>query len=304
MNKKGFTLIELLAVFIVLCSIIVIALPTINDIINKGKEVTHNNQISRILSSTYDYSINSLKELPDYNETVYITLNDLKNLNYIDAVVIDPKDNSVIKDDLVISITNVGSNYKVKDQNELKKGYYLFKIEYDLTNSNLLDKKPVIVIDDLYKDSYIVNIDVGEELEKVKYNAFSYKGENLTKKVIKTIVYKETTVSKIDTNEAGIYYENYTVVDKEGNATLLTRSVIIKDNTPPYLEIPDNETISVNVKEYDLMDGVSCIDNSNKCDIKVSGKLEYGKIGKYIITYKAIDPTGNSVTEKRVITIK
>ena len=85
---------------------------------------------------------------------------------------------------------------------------------------------------------------------------------------------------------------------------MLTRSVIIKDNTPPYLEIPENETISVNVKEFDLMSGVSCIDNSDKCKISVSGNLDYGQIGKYIITYKAIDPTGNSVTEKRVITIK
>ena len=52
------------------------------------------------------------------------------------------------------------------------------------------------------------------------------------------------------------------------------------------------------------MSNVSCEDNSGKCNIEVSGSINYGVVGKYIIEYKATDPSGNTTTQKRVITIK
>ena len=52
------------------------------------------------------------------------------------------------------------------------------------------------------------------------------------------------------------------------------------------------------------MDGVSCTDNSGKCDIDVDGTIDYGTIGTYSIKYKASDPSGNTVTKERVIKVK
>ena len=52
------------------------------------------------------------------------------------------------------------------------------------------------------------------------------------------------------------------------------------------------------------MNNVTCSDNSGYCDIEFSGEIDFGVIGKYIITYTAKDPSGNTTTKKRVITIE
>ena len=51
------------------------------------------------------------------------------------------------------------------------------------------------------------------------------------------------------------------------------------------------------------MEGVVCEDNSDECEIDIEGSIDYGKTGKYIIKYIAKDPSGNTTSKKRVITI-
>ena len=126
----------------------------------------------------------------------------------------------------------------------------------------------------------------------------------MTNNVIENIKYKSNVVNKINTYDAGIYYINYSVIDEFGYSTNEIVSLIILDDEKPNLVIPDNVTISRDVNTYDLMDGASCTDNSGKCDIEISGNINFNNVGKYIIEYKAFDPTGNTTILKRVITIE
>ena len=61
---------------------------------------------------------------------------------------------------------------------------------------------------------------------------------------------------------------------------------------------------SIATTNYDLLENVSCSDNSGKCEIKVVGDINFGVAGKNIIEYRATDPTGNTTIIKRVITIE
>ena len=304
MNKKGFTLVELLAIIFILTILMVIVLPTVSSVINKSKEATHNVQIDYILKSAYDYSLKNGVDLPNYNETKYITLNELKSNDLLDGDVINPKTKEKFDDDLVISISNVGSNYKYDKKYSMYKGYYLYKIEHDLMKTeDFNNNKPIITIEDYGTESFVSNVDLGGAVDDPKYTATSKDGIDITNKVVKNITYKSKNVKSINTLKAGIYYINYTVVDDNGYSNILTRSIIIVDDTPPTLVVPENIAISNTETSYNLFEGASCTDNSGVCDIEINGKIEFGVKGKYIIEDIAIDPTGNTKKIKRVITV-
>ena len=260
--------------------------------------------LSKILSATYDYSLKNSKFLPNYNEKKYITLSILQKDGYINTSVLNPKNNEKFSNDLVISIENVGSNYKNNNNNSILKGYYLYTIEFDFMKSNqFIENKPIITLDGYGTQSFTSNIDLSSVLDEPLYTAYSYNGDDIKDNVVKTILHNSNVVDKIDTSVAGIYYINYTVIDKEGYSNNLVRSVIIVDNTAPLLEIPENVTISTNISKFDLFEGASCTDNSGKCNIKIEGRIKYGVKDKYIIKYIATDPTGNTSILKRVVTV-
>ena len=305
MNKKGFTLVELLAVILLLLVIISITVPVVTKIIENSKNSVYKTQVNKILSATYDYSLKNSKLLPDNNnEKRYITLGDLQNKGYINTNVVDPKVNDFFSSDLVISIKKVDSNYKYDDKNSILKGYYLYTVEFNfMKTSEFTKNKPNISLDGYGTTSFTSNIELSSLLDEPMYTAYSYNGEDITNKVTKTILYNSNVVEKVDTSAAGIYYINYTVVDNEGYSNNLVRSIIIVDTVAPSLEIPENVTISTNITKFDLFEGVNCTDNSGKCDIKIEGKIKFGEKGKYIIKYISSDPTGNTSTLKRVITV-
>jgi len=304
MNKKGFTLVEVLAVIIILLVILSITMPITTSVINNSKNSAYRSQINKILSATYDFSLKNSEFLPNYNKKIYITLSKLQKEGYISTSLTNPKTGESFSNDLVISISNVGSNYKYDNDNAILKGYYLYTVEFDLMNTDkFIENKPIITLEGYGENSFVSNIDLSSTLDEPNYSAYSYKGDNITNSVTKTIIYNSNVVEEVDTSAAGVYYINYTIVDSEGYSNNLVRSVIIVDVTAPILEIPENVSISTNITKFDLFEGVSCTDNSGKCDVKIEGKINFGVKDKYIIKYIAIDPTGNTSILKRVVTV-
>lgn len=303
MNKKGFTLVELLSVIILLLVIISITIPAVTSVINTSEAVTYDSQVNKILSAAYDFSLKNSEFLPENNTKKYITLSTLQKDGFINTSILNPRNKKNFSNDLVISILNVGSNYKTTNKNSILKGYYLYTIEFEIMKSSQYkENRPIITIEDYGSQSFTSNIDLSNTLDDPAYTAYTYDGKDITDKVTKIIIHNSNVVEKVNTSVAGIYYINYTVVDDKGYSNNLIRSVIIVDHTPPTISV-SNVTISTNIEEFDLLEGVNCIDNSEKCDIKTEGKIEFGKQGKYIIKYIATDPTGNTTIKKRVITI-
>lgn len=312
MNKKGFTLIELLAVLTILIIIFLLVFPSVKKIISSSEDTVYQTQINTILNATYDWSLENLSELPNENDKIYITLGQLKYNGYIEADIKDPNTDEQIPDDFVISISNVGSKYKNEDVYAKKNGNYLYKVEVNLMNSSNYDeRRPEIILtgknlEANSTDDYVTTINQNSLLEEATYTATSYNDNDLTDKVTINIMYNDNAVDEVDTSKVGIYYINYTVIDNFGYANTVIRSVIVTDTESPTITIPDETVISYGLSSYDLMEGVTCTDNSGKCNIAIENSevVKFGETGKYIVKYIASDSAGNVSTLERVITIE
>lgn len=306
MRKNGFTLVELLAVLVILAIIFVISVPLMTEILDQSKNTLYKKQIDTILDGIYDYSLKYLNYLPENNNVSYVTLGELKYEGIVDYDLTNPETNERFSNDLVISISKVGTGYKNKDIHSKLKGDYLYTVEVDKLNEAKA-LKPVITLDGLTKNSdgnYIITLDLNQEISNFTYSAISSTGINLTEKVKKYILLNDVPTENISTNNSGIYKVHYTVVDNNGYANTAVLSVIIADTTMPEITLPKENKISKDETNFDLLKNVSCEDNSGYCDIEFSGEIDFGVTGKYIITYTAKDPSGNTSTKKRVITIE
>ena len=306
MKEKGFTLVELLAVLIILAIIFVISVPLMTEILDQSKNTLYKKQIDTILDGTYDYSLKYINYLPENNNVSYVTLGELKYEGIVDYDLTNPETNERFKDELVISINKVGTGYKNIDIHAKLKGDYLYTVEVDkLDEAKAL--KPVITLDGLTKNSdgnYILTLDLNQEFTNIDYSAISVSGVDLTQNVKKYILLNDIPTDNITTTSSGIYKVHYTVVDNNGYANTAILSVIIADTTTPSITLPKENKISKDETNFDLLKNVSCEDNSGYCDIEFSGEIDFGVTGKYIITYTAKDPSGNTATKKRVITIE
>ena len=303
MKNKGFTLVELLAVIALLVLIFMIVYPKVINVIDRGQEVTYQKQIDTILSATYDWSLKNSSRLPESGESAYVTLGELKNIGLVDADITNPITMEVFPDDLVISINNVGSSKQETNEYSRKYGDYLYTVQI----GSKITMNPVIELKDLTPNSsgdYVTKVDLNSIFENNDYKATSSMGKDITDKVVVNIMYENRAVEKIDTSKIGIYYINYTVVDETGKSVGITRNVIVSDLSAPTITLPENNTIGTDITTFDLMNGVSCSDNSGNCDITHTGDITYGVVGKYIIEYTARDASGNTSTAKRVITVK
>ena len=293
MNKKGFTLVELLSVILIIGALLLIIVPGVSKILTKSEDVIYDVQLNKILNATYDYTLKKITLLPEGDDVKYITLNELKANGFVDANIMDTKTNQEFPNDLVISIRNKSSNPQL-DKNYIKKGDYIYKIEDETT----IDKKPVFSFED-YEDIPMLDpVDIGDDYPELKCSANTFDNNNITEKVIKNITSNSLSVDEINTNRPGIYHIDYCVVDDEGNSGCARVSVIVKDTEPPTLEFY-NVTINYPVKNYNLMDGVSCTDNSGNCDIeyKYIKYEEYNGELNCFYEYKAVDESGNTKTE-------
>ena len=108
----------------------------------------------------------------------------------------------------------------------------------------------------------------------------------------------------VNTSVSSIYKINYFVIDNEGNANTTVLNVIVEDITQPSINLPSNNKISTSTMNVNLLEGVSCTDNSGFCDITYTGSITYGVAGKYVIEYTAQDPSGNTTISRRVITVE
>lgn len=311
MNKKGFTLIELLAVLTILIVIFLLVFPSVKNIISTNEETVYQTQINTILNATYDWSLENLSVLPDDGNKIYITLGQLKNYGYIESDIKDPNTDEQFSKDFVISIENVGSNYKNSDVYAKKDGNYLYKAEVILMNSSDYEsKRPTITLSGIDEPNssgnYVTSIDQNNAVIEPTVEAISNAGDNISSKVIVNIMYQDNIVDSVDTSKPGIYYVNYTVIDNLGYANTVVRSVIVTDKEPPVITIPETTIFGTELSSYDLMTGVTCTDNSGKCDVIVENSevVKFGVAGKYIVNYVATDSMGNTAKIERMITIE
>ena len=118
--KKGFTLIELICVITILGLIALIAVPTVNNIINNSKEKAYEDQIATIEKTAKNYMAKNYKDLPNQENGNYkcVSIEDIQKAGLLTTEDIkDPRDESkIITGGVEVTWNNNKYTYKYTDE--------------------------------------------------------------------------------------------------------------------------------------------------------------------------------------------
>lgn len=110
-----------------------------------------------------------------------------------------------------------------------------------------------------------------------------------------------TISGKVDTAHIATYTITYTSTDLSGNTRTVKRTVIVGDTTRPVFP-NGNDTEYLQVFSHYTEHGVYVIDNYTEYpSLKIQGTVNTSKLGRYIVTYKAKDSSGNIGTAYRYV---
>ncbi len=79
MNKRGFTLVELLTVIVLLSVIALLIVPVVENFVSGSRENAYDIEVENIIAATKAWEADNPEKIPDLNEVLEITLNDLVN---------------------------------------------------------------------------------------------------------------------------------------------------------------------------------------------------------------------------------
>lgn len=112
------------------------------------------------------------------------------------------------------------------------------------------------------------------------------------------------TSGSINTKIYGEQYITYIATDSQGNTAIAQRTVVVRETEPPTLKLKGESTIYHNGEKAFKDPGYTAKDNADGVitdKVKISGKVNTKKAGKYTLKYTITDSSGNSVKETRTI---
>ena len=286
--KKGFTLVEMMAVIIILAIVATITFPIVSQSIEKNREKLYYSQLDEIKLNAEKWAYSNLDLLPTVeDEMITITLQNLKEGGFVALDIRDPRTNELLPNDLKITITFRNNNYEIE----------VLADSGTSTNNAFKEGAPTIILN-------------GNVVEYVEINSIYIEKGTLAKnsagELLKdvSIIYQKNgvEVGGIDTSDVATYTVTYSVSNGEYRSTI-TRTVVVRDTTPPVISLPNNNVLtSSSLASFDLLAGVVVTDNSNQAiDIETRGydQLPTDKV----IEYKACDIYGNCTTQRRLIKV-
>lgn len=223
-------------------------------------------------------------------ETIIVPLRTLKQAGYIDSKFTNPKEKMNFSNQLLMQIEKKDKGFE----------YTVFDQDKDMVKDYEETKKqaPMVVMKGKVKE----HAELNRPYEDPGYEAITIEGKKPDdiKIEIKT---DGKTVARIDTRKARTYQLTYRVFYAEEESSI-TRFVVVSDKEKPVIET-DRLTIKPEeTKNVNLMNGVMISDNSNE-DLKVEIEGSLSSIpGRYVLTYRAIDPSGNVAEKKRVVRVE
>ncbi|MBI4068087.1 DUF5011 domain-containing protein [Candidatus Kaiserbacteria bacterium] len=106
-----------------------------------------------------------------------------------------------------------------------------------------------------------------------------------------------TSSSNVNTSALGQYAVIYTVSDAAGNTTSTTRSVIVRDTTPPVITLIGSSTLTIELGTPYTDAGASVADSFDPAPVLASSStVNINAVGTYSVTYNAVDSSGNMAT--------
>lgn len=292
MNNKGFTLTEYISIFVILALVAVITLPVIRDVLNESREKAYNIQIENITRATKDWILKgeNINNLPtNENDMITLTLGTLKNSGVIELNIKNPNNNELFPNDMLITVTRKMNDYDIK----------VLDTTGTVGSLEMSADAPSIVLN----GPYLVYVELNDEYQELGSVATSNVGNDLTPNIVKEIYVNNSQVANVLTSGFNTYLIYYHITDNDYTSTII-RTVIIRDNTAPVITFNEETTITIDqVATFNPLHAVNVTDNSNtEVDLTYTGTVSE-VVGKYLITYKAIDQSGNEITKKRIIKV-
>lgn len=109
---------------------------------------------------------------------------------------------------------------------------------------------------------------------------------------------------KIDTTKLGEQKINFEYINEEGIKIPYSYKITVEDETAPVIWLGNTKSITTEY-EGNLLDDITCADNYDdnpKCEI--IGEYNTKKVGKYKLTFKATDSSGNETTKDFTLNVK
>ena len=327
MKRKGFTIIEVLGVMVILSVLALIIYPVISENIIRGKENALTVNIGVIEKATENWLDTNAGIVPKENFTLYLI--DLKASGLIDKEIKNPKTGKKFPDDMEIQVIYDAENEKYVPNVEITTGT---KVGEDIDSSR-------VVL--LLKSTKVEYIEVNSEYT-LKYRdediiAKYADGTAVNKNDIKITNHRylngsinepegfvsEVPSSGVELNTSKFYtYEvTYEVTNRNGITSRAVRKIIVRDTTPPTINVPANAKISKTQDSFNVDDEITYSDNSCKkgvCSVGSMKQLQAGSVdigivkygnvvtghvGEYTITYVAQDQSGNTTKKTRTISV-
>ena len=113
MKKSGFTLIELIGIIVIISLILLVAVPTINSVIEQGEENKKQEALNNIYMATENYLMANYDEyssLDNIGASEYIYVMDLINQQYMDIDELNPIDDESFDSKDVVKVTRNEDN--------------------------------------------------------------------------------------------------------------------------------------------------------------------------------------------------
>lgn len=113
MKKSGFTLIELIGIIFIISLILLVAVPTINSVIEQGEENKKQEALNNIYMATENYLMANYDEyssLDNIGASEYIYVMDLINQQYMDIDELNPNDDESFDSKDVVKVTRNEDN--------------------------------------------------------------------------------------------------------------------------------------------------------------------------------------------------
>lgn len=192
-------------------------------------------------------------------------------------------------------------NFKLDKQVEVKKNINKkqlgnYEVVYSFNNMILPIKKVrmVKVVDRIppsitLEGEMDVKICPYKEYQEDGYHALDEYDGDLTSKVEKEV------------QEDKVIYK---VKDSSNNQAIIERKLTRVDDEAPNITLKGSTTIYMNVHSSYQEQGVDVVDNcDDDIQIEIENNVNTNEVGKYNVTYKAIDKSGNSTTISRNVIV-
>ncbi len=113
--------------------------------------------------------------------------------------------------------------------------------------------------------------------------------------------------SAVNVNVVGDYTVTYTATDSDNNTGSATRTVQVRDTTPPVITLSGDDPLIHSQGDQYADPGASAADNDPAYDGTVDADfsaVDISTIGDYAVTYAATDPSGNTAVSNRIVHVR